>query len=73
MPTKLTDVAWLSPDLYPDVAPGQYRTIPKSGNPLDGDLVQWVDDKPDDPSDGTGHFAVFTGKPADYTYSKAKP
>lgn len=67
--TKVKNAAWLAPELYPDLAPGQYRTVPESGDPLDGELVVWVDAKPDDPADGSGHFELYEGKPADYEYT----
>ncbi len=69
MSNTVEDVAWLSPEMYPDLAPGQYRTVPEDGDPLNGDLVVWVDDAPDDPADGTGHFELYEGDEADYEYS----
>lgn len=71
MPTPIIP-AWMSPEMYPDLAPGQFRTVPASGDPLDGDLVVWVDDAPDDVADGSGHFELYTGKAADYVYSVKK-
>ncbi len=31
-----------------------------------GGLVVWVDDAPDDPTDGAGHFEAYTGADEDY-------
>jgi hypothetical protein len=33
---------------------------------MNGRLVQWVDEAPDDPRDGSGHFVVYDGEPGDY-------
>lgn len=68
-PKTVDQVAWLPPELYPDLAPGQYRTVPDSGDPLDGELVVWVDDKPESAEDGSGHFESYVGKADSYEYN----
>lgn len=75
-------VVWLPPELL-DRAQGEFREAlePKIVGAVEGvtpgvsvaqygDHVQWVDDAPDDPEDGTGHFEVYGGEPADYTPSR---
>lgn len=69
MGTVVTNIAWLPPESYPDLAPGQYRTVAPGGDPLDGDLVVWVDEALNDPGDGSGHFELYEGDPAVYEYS----
>ena len=68
MAKTIEAATWLPPELYPDCAPGQYRTVPESGDPLDGDLVVWVNETPDDLADGSGHFELYEGDVADYNY-----
>jgi hypothetical protein len=69
VPTSdLTQVAWLSPELYPDEAfpSGRYVEVLESGK--FGGLVQWVNDSPGDPVDSSGHFIRYEGKKADYHF-----
>ena len=82
MATKKIDaskVVWLPPELL-DRAQGEFREVqepeivgavdgvhPGASVPSYGAHVQWVDDAPDDPEDGSGHFEVYDGSPDDYT------
>jgi hypothetical protein len=59
-------VCWVPPSQL-DRAEGQYREVAEPGDdPMNGRLVQWVDEAPDDPRDGSGHFVVYDGEPGDY-------
>lgn len=69
--SDLLNVAWLSPDLYPDTADdGEYRIVKEDGS--FGRLAIWVDDAPDDPSDGAGHFQEFADEPENYYYNSRR-
>ena len=64
-------VAWIPPEVL-DRAQGEYREVlepvVKDNQTVQqyGDLVQWVDEAPDDPEDGSGHFVTFDGDKGDY-------
>jgi hypothetical protein len=64
-------VVWIPPEQL-DRARGEYR---ESLDPIEkdnqliaqtGDLVQWVDEHPEDPENGAGHFRIYDGDEADY-------
>jgi hypothetical protein len=69
------EVAWVAPEVL-DRARGEYRRLHErrdEGNlivDVFGDRVVWVDDTPDDPTDGAGHFEVYEGPDEGYTAIK---
>src|SRR5687768_10097763 len=46
-------------ELNPDPLPRGYFPVKKDGSVDDSTRLAWVDDAPDDPEDGAGHFEVI--------------
>ena len=68
MTKRLENVTWLAPELHENTADtGEYRIVNEDNS--HGGLAVWVDDSPDDPSNGAGHFEPYTGKPENYHYN----
>lgn len=82
MPAKripAEQVAWVPPETKTavlgdavaqpdDPYVGEYRIVELGDDDQHdfGHLVQWIDDAPDDPTDGAGHFELYRGDKADY-------
>ena len=67
-----TSVAWFPADreyriVHSDVETGEVGGVEFSVTTTEvGERVVWVDEAPDDQSDGTGHFEVYKGADDEY-------